>query len=263
MTSIFDAHFHILDPAFPLESNAGFIPEPFGIDDYLTRVAPLGIAGGALVSGSFQGFDQTYLLAALARLGPGFVGVTQLPAMVSDAEILRLAANRIRGVRFNLRRGGSERLEHLESFAKRVHALAAWHLELYVDAAGLAGLADRILALPAVSIDHLGLSREALPTLVRLAGRGVRVKASGFGRLDFAPADGLRAIHAANPAALMFGTDLPSTRAPRPFLDRDLDLLMETLGEEGTRRVLADNALAFYRQTAEPRAESWCAPLSA
>lgn len=254
MTPIFDAHFHILDPAFPLQPNAGFVPDPFAVDDYLTRVGPLGIAGGALVSGSFQGFDQTYLLAALARLGPGFVGVTQLPATVSDADILRLAANRIRGVRFNLRRGGSARLEHLESLARRVHALAGWHVELYIAAADLAALARRILGLPAVAIDHLGLSRQALPTLVRLAEHGVRIKASGFGRLDFPPADGLRAIHAADPGALLFGTDLPSTRAPRPFLDRDLDLVAETLGESAARLVLRDNALTFYRMHSDPGA---------
>ena len=35
--------------------------------------------GGAVVSGSFQGFDQSYLLDALDQLGPSFVGVTQLP----------------------------------------------------------------------------------------------------------------------------------------------------------------------------------------
>jgi len=41
----------------------------------------------AVVSGSFHGFDQSYLLDALALLGPGFVGVTQLPATVTDDEI--------------------------------------------------------------------------------------------------------------------------------------------------------------------------------
>jgi predicted TIM-barrel fold metal-dependent hydrolase len=45
----------------------------------------------------------------------------------------------------------------------------------------------------------------------------------------------------------MFGSDLPSTRAPRPFRDSDIDLIVEALGSDAARRVLWDNALAFYR----------------
>jgi len=36
-------------------------------------------------------------------------------------------------------------------------------------------------------------------------------------------------LYAATPRALMFGTDLPSTRAPRPYQDDDYTLLLETL----------------------------------
>jgi predicted TIM-barrel fold metal-dependent hydrolase len=98
-----------------------------------------------------------------------------------------------------------------------------------------------------VSIDHLGLSREGLPTLLRLAERGVRVKATGFGRVDFDVRQVLRDFHAANPESLMFGTDLPSTRAPRPVSDEDALLVREALGEEGAARVLWQNARSFYR----------------
>ncbi len=87
---IFDSHLHIIDPAFPLVPNNGYLPDPFTTSDYLVMARFLGVAGGAVVSGSFQAFDQDYLLSALERLGPRFVGVTQLPASVSDAEIKRL-----------------------------------------------------------------------------------------------------------------------------------------------------------------------------
>jgi hypothetical protein len=40
--------------------------------DYRARV--LGVRGGAVMCGSFQADDQTYLRAALAELGEGFVG---------------------------------------------------------------------------------------------------------------------------------------------------------------------------------------------
>ncbi|HKK01625.1 MAG TPA: amidohydrolase family protein [Desulfuromonadales bacterium] len=154
---------------------------------------------------------------------------------------------------FNLKRGGSEDVTHLERMARRVHDLAGWHVELYVDSKELPELFDTLVTLPAVSIDHLGLSREGLPTLLRLVERGVRVKATGFGRVDFDVRDTLATIDAINPEALMFGTDLPCTRAPRPFRDDDLRLIIETLGEQRAARVLCKNAMEFYG------AESFCA----
>jgi len=56
-------------------------------------------------------------------------------------------------------------------------------------------------------------------------------------RARFAAAGG-----AVNRAALLFGTDLPGTRAPRPFEPRDLELVREHAGE----RALWDNAAAVY-----------------
>lgn len=243
----FDAHLHIIDPRFPLVANQGYLPPVFTCAEYQRQAGPLGVFGGAVVSGSFQGFDQTYLLEALRELGPAFVGVTQLPASVTDAEIMSLDAAGVRAVRFNLRRGGSSGLANLERLAARVHALAGWHVELYVDSTDLPSLEDRLRRLPAVSIDHLGLSREGFPALLRLVEHGVRVKASGFGRVDLDVPQALREIAAIHPGALLFGTDLPSTRAPRPFLPADLTLLQEALGESLARRALQDNAVALYR----------------
>ena len=247
MSPRFDAHCHIIDPAYPLIPNNGYVPEFFSVDDYLARTQPLGIVGGAVVSGSFQGFDQTYLIAALKRLGPSFVGVTQLPSSVTDTELEALNHQGVRALRFNLKRGGSEQLDQLESLAKRVFECVGWHSELYIDSRELAPLHDRLLRLPALSIDHLGLSHEGLPSVLRLAERGVRIKACGFGRVDFAVPQALQDIHCANPHALMLGTDLPSTRAPKPFKNNDINILIDALGEDGAENVLWHNARDFYR----------------
>ena len=103
--AIFDAHFHVIDMRFPLVPNQGFLPPPFTVDDYRERVAGLGVTGGAVVSGSFQAFDQTYLVDALQRLGDGFVGVANLPDDITDEEILALDAAGVRACRANLHRG--------------------------------------------------------------------------------------------------------------------------------------------------------------
>lgn len=244
---LFDAHFHVIDPRFPLVPNRGYLPDRYTVSDYRERMEEYDLRGGAVISGSFQAFDQDYLVDALQRLGRHFVGVTQLPASTSDDELFELDSFGVRAVRFNLKRGGSEDISHLDSLARRIHELLGWHVELYVDARELPPLFDTLTALPAVAIDHLGLSREGLPTLLRLAERGVRVKASGFGRVDFDVREALKSLFAANPEALMFGTDLPSTRAARAYSDRDYRLVIDSLGEEAARRVLHDNAVAFYR----------------
>ena len=244
---VFDAHFHIIDPRFPLVPNKGYMPERYIARDYLERTEAYRLKGGAIVSGSFQAFDQDFLVNALARLGAGFVGVTQLPHTVSDQEIIELDLCGVRAVRFNLKRGGSEDVKHLDRMAHRIHEVAGWHVELYVDSRELADLKSLLCSLPAVAIDHLGLSEEGFPTLLELVECGTRVKATGFGRLDFDVAQALRDIYAANPDALMFGTDLPSTRAARPYCDSDFLLVPDTLGDIGARRVFFENAVAFYR----------------
>jgi predicted TIM-barrel fold metal-dependent hydrolase len=244
---LFDSHFHIIDHRFPLTPNNGYLPDDLTCSDYRAQVAQYDLRGGAIVSGSFQAFDQSYLLDALHTLGPLFVGVTQLPASVTDREVLDLDGAGVRAVRFNLKRGGSEDVHHLDAMARRVHELAGWHVELYVDSRELDGLFETLVSLPSVSIDHLGLAKEGFETLLKLAERGVRVKATGFGRVDFAVPTALKELYAANSRALMFGTDLPSTRAPRPYADDDFLLVVETLGDEAARAVFYDNAAAFYR----------------
>jgi predicted TIM-barrel fold metal-dependent hydrolase len=243
----FDCHFHIIDKNFPVVPNQGFMPDAFTSENYLDRLKAVDLCGGAVVSGSFQAFDQTYLFHALKVLGPSFVGVTQVPQTVSDQDLQELDSAGVRAVRFNVRRGGSEDIHHLESVARRVHELVGWHSELYVDSADLAELFEALVSLPAVSIDHLGLSKAGFPTLLKLAEKGVRVKATGFGRVDFDVSPALTDLYAANPRALMFGTDLPSTRAPRPYLDDDYTLVLETLGEEKAANVFYKNAIEFYR----------------
>jgi predicted TIM-barrel fold metal-dependent hydrolase len=249
---VFDAHLHIIDPRFPLKPNSGYLPPPFTVEDYRNRASGLGVAGGAVVSGSFQGFDQSYLTAALTALGPGYVGVTQIPADTTDAEIERLDAVGVRAVRFNVRRGGSADLADADRLARRVYEIAGWHAEFYIDSRELAPLHDTLSALPRISIDHLGLSAGGFPGLLRLVERGAYVKATGFGRLDFDPGPAMRRVLDVNPHALVFGTDLPSTRAPHPFQDTDLTGLADLLGPRHAADVLWHNAATLYRRQAIP-----------
>ncbi|WP_431026778.1 amidohydrolase family protein [Lysinibacillus sp. LZ02] len=243
---IFDAHFHIIDFDFPITENQGYLPPNYVVEDYQDETAHFNVLGGAIVSGSFQGFDQKYLLAALKKMGPTFCGVTQLPFSVTDQEILYLHANGVKALRFNIKRGGSENLSKLDYFARRVYDLVGWHSELYIDAKELPEIAATIETLPAISIDHLGLSEEGLPHLLKLVDKGVYVKATGFGRVDVNVMNALKSIYEMNPDALMFGTDLPSTRAKRPFEYADIELIQQLFDEQATDKILYSNAVKWY-----------------
>lgn len=245
---IFDAHFHIIDFHFPIIENQGYTLPSYVVEDYQKDTVSLQIAGGAIVSGSFQGFDQAYLLKALKQLGPTFCGVTQLPNTVTDNEIVHLHNNGVRALRFNVKRGGSEDLSQLDTFARRVYELVGWHSELYIDAKKLPEIASTIEALPAISIDHLGLTEEGLPHLLKLVDKGVRVKATGFGRVELDVKHALQAIYNVNPAALMFGTDLPSTRARRPFNYGDVELIQQLFDQQAADKILYENAWQWYFQ---------------
>jgi predicted TIM-barrel fold metal-dependent hydrolase len=244
---VFDTHFHIIDPGFPVMENQGFLPPVFTVDDYRARTAGLAIMAGTVVAGSFQGVQTAYMYDALEKLGPSFVGVIQLPATVSEEEILKLNAAGVRAVRFNLYRGGSAGIEDLDRLARRVHEVAGWHAELYADAGAIEPVFDTIVNLPKVSFDHLGMTPAGLPLLLRLAERGAKVKATGFGRTEVDVPLALAELARVNPECLMFGSDLPSQRARRPFDPADTDLIGDTLGEALARKVFWDNAARWYR----------------
>jgi predicted TIM-barrel fold metal-dependent hydrolase len=244
---LFDSHCHIIDHRFPIVANQGYTPPNFPLKDYLAKAKPLGVVAGAVVSGSFQANDQTYLMDILPKLGAGWVGVTQIPNDYPDAEIAKLGQLGVRAVRFNVLRGRIDSVDEIVALATRVHAVAGWHSEMYVDAATLAPHVAKLSKLPQLCIDHLGMSAAGLPVLLDLVAAGCKVKATGFGRLKFDVPKTLEAIAGKNPNALVFGTDIPSTRAPRPFEPADIDLVERVLGHELAQKTFWDNPLALYR----------------
>ena len=224
---IVDSHFHIIG-ARDLQPDKAFAPPPFPVDRYLQltdRMADVDrwsrVVGGVVVGGSTQTREET-LVEALDELElearsrgfarddqRNFIGVITGTTDLGADRVLELDAKGIRGIRFNLFKGQEIAVGDLEALACRVHDLAGWTTEVYFDVSSRPEVADLLPQLPAVAIDHLGMSAQGIERVVELAAAGVRVKATGFGRLDFPVADALGRIHAANPRALMFGTDLP------------------------------------------------------
>ncbi len=242
----FDAHFHIIDPAFPLVENNGYLPPAFTVADYKNVTDKWDIQGGAIVSGSFQAFDQAYLTNALQKMGSNFYGVANIPFDMPEKDLDMLAEHNVVAVRFNVKRGGSEKPEHIESLSNRLLERYNWHTELYVDSKDLKELKPILQKIKKFSIDHLGLSKEGLNDLYYWAEKGVKIKATGFGRIDFDPIPAMKTIYSINPEALMFGTDLPSTRAKVPFSEKDIALIRDHFPEEALHRIFWQNAMDWY-----------------
>jgi len=247
VSRVFDCHFHVIDHNFPLVSNQGFMPDSFTVRDYLSKLGTRELEGGAVVSGSFHAFDQSYLIAALKQLGGNYVGVAQLPFDSSDDQILSLHAAGVRAVRFNLRRDCVDDLKKIERFSRHVYALCGWHSEFYVGAEALVSLEHTLKMLPQIVIDHLGLEQASHGALCRLAENGAMVKATGFSRLDFDAIPFMRRLYDINPSAMMFGSDLPSTRAPTPFTDADIQLIESAFDDKAMQQLMWQNALMLYR----------------
>lgn len=245
---IFDSHFHIINPKFPLVENNGYLPPSFTVENYRKKVKDYGIVGGAIVSGSFQKFDQEYLLDSLKTFRKNYFGVANIPIEMKNSELEKLNESNIRAVRFNLKRGGSESLENMVELSNKLHNNYGWHTEFYVDSKDLKELKTTLEQIPKFSIDHLGLSKNGLMDLYYWAEKGIKIKATGFGRVDFNPITVMKKIYLINPDSLMFGTDLPSTRAKEPFTYEHLKRLKDNFSEEEQRKILYQNAKDWYEK---------------
>lgn len=243
---LFDAHFHIIDDRFPLVENNGYLPPIFDTKSYTKSVENYGVIGGAIVSGSFQKFDQTYLIDALETLGDGFVGVANISKDMDLDLLNKLNDIGVVAVRFNVKRGGSEKIEELEKLSNQLFEQFGWHTELYIDSKDLKDLDKVLKSIPTFSIDHLSLSAEGLKDLYYYVEKGIKVKATGFGRIDFDPIPVMKTIHSINPEALLFGTDLPSTRANVPFSVKDIELVKQHFSEKDQNAIFYENALKWY-----------------
>ncbi|MFC7686268.1 2-pyrone-4,6-dicarboxylate hydrolase [Ureibacillus sp. GCM10028918] len=252
MQKIFDAHFHIIDPKFPLVENQGFVPDYFTVDDYLQELKEMSIevTGGAVVSGSFQGYHQEYFAEAISELGNNFVGITQLPFDTTDEGILKLNDDGIRAIRFNLYRGLSASPKQIKELSERVYKLCNWKTELYLNLQTIdSELEELIFTLPKVSIDHLGMHKCSIDQLKKIVHADIPIRLTGFGRVGY-ERDEIRelitTLYSENPSCLIFGSDLPSTRARYRFSNNDIQLIKETVGREAQDRIFFQNGENWY-----------------
>jgi predicted TIM-barrel fold metal-dependent hydrolase len=226
----------------------GYLPPNFLINDYEKKVKTLHIAGGAIVSGSFQKFDQVYLINTLKKMGENYFGVANIPLDITSSKLDNLNELNIRAVRFNLKRGGSETINNMVYLTNKLFDEYGWHSEIYVENKHLKDLKKTLVQIPHFSIDHLGLSQSGIKDLFYWAEKGIKIKATGFGRLDFNPIQVMKTIYDINPECLMFGTDLPSTRAREPYNHSHLEMIKDNFSESELLKILYRNAINHYNK---------------
>lgn len=259
-----DTHAHVIaaGTAFPLVEDRSYTPPPAPEDRYLKHLDALGLARGVLVQPSIYGTDNRYLLQVLARHPQRLRGVAVVDGAISDAELARMHACGVRGIRFNLLFKGGVGLDALEHLDARIDELG-WHIQLLIDIRELPDLLPRLQLLRSpVVIDHMGhmpvasgMQHPGFASLLRMVGeQGWWVKLSGAYRIsgqfdDFADVTPwARRLIEASPQSMLWGSDWPHVALQRmPDTGRLLNQLLDWASDAQQRElILADNPARLY-----------------
>ncbi|WP_280190968.1 amidohydrolase family protein [Delftia sp. PS-11] len=262
-----DSHMHIFDPCFAPSPHWPRTPPHADVAMYRLLQQRLGTARAVVVTPSTYGTDNACTLDALDRLGDAARGVAVVDQHVPDAELDRLAARRVCGLRVNFvspQSWGETTAQMLQTLAHRVARLG-WHVQVFMHPQQLVALEPVLQSLPVpLVIDHLGridpaegASGPAHAALRRLLDGGKTwVKLSGaymrssVGAPSYADTLALgRDLVRAASERLVWGSDWPhTTEAPGSVDDAHLvDLLQAWAGtREAMERILVDNPARLY-----------------
>ena len=99
-----DSHFHVFGPAgrYPYGPDIRYKPPLAPLEDYLELARHLGIERYVFVQPSAYGRDNACMLDAMSAVGDRCRGIVDLDESATDAEIARLNATGVRGVRVNV-----------------------------------------------------------------------------------------------------------------------------------------------------------------
>ena len=124
-----DCHVHVYDGRVPAVPGARLRPPDATLAQYQLLQSLLGLQRVVCVTPSTHGTDNRGVTATLAALGTAARGVAVLDPDVDDAELARLHAAGVRGIRLNLSMGVTSTPAMLRPLARRV-APWGWHVQL-------------------------------------------------------------------------------------------------------------------------------------
>ena len=265
-----DSHVHVFGPAarFPYAPAHNFTPVDAPREALFALHRTLGISRCVIVQSFVHGFDNAVVEDAIAAGEGRYLGVALVPADVPDAELERLAAAGIRGVRFNFMKHlpGAADVESVLRLTPRLRAVGM-HLQVHFASALVHELAGPLArsAVPVV-IDHMGRVDATLGAqhpdfaalFALLRNPLFRVKVSGIDRIDSAPSSAptydhgvelARRLVAACPDRVLWGSDWPH---PNHTHVPDDAALVDALARiapspELLQQLLVTNPATFYR----------------
>jgi len=236
-----DCHVHVFGRAarFPFAARRGYTPPPASAAALLALQEALHLSRVVIVQPSVYGSDNSRTLAGMRRLGRHRArGVAVIDDKTSNAALDEMHQAGIRGVRVNLATAGqSDPAQARRNLAAAVAQVAplGWHVQVYTELSVIAALKDDVprLGVPIV-FDHFGgaqasggpvggVDQPGFAALLALVGAGhayVKVSAA-YRSSEKAPAyDDVaplaRALIAANPDRILWGTDWPHPHAAAP-----------------------------------------------
>jgi predicted TIM-barrel fold metal-dependent hydrolase len=274
-----DCHVHVIpDPArFPLAPERVYTPPTATAEQLLELQRLLRLDRVVIVHPSIYGSDNRATLDGMHRLGRARArGVAVIDERTPEAALDAMASAGMVGLRVNLETVGEA---DPKAAARKLQAAAArasgrfWHVQVYTRLPVIAALAEVLHRLPVtLVVDHFGGARAELgpeqpgfdTLLALLRGGKAYVKISGCYRSSTAAPDYrdieplARALIAANPERIVWGTDWPhpdaSRRRPRdvtPYYAIDDGNVMNQLARWAPdptirKKILVDNPARLY-----------------
>jgi len=259
-----DSHIHVFGARYPIAKTAVAPPPDAPLEAYLAVRDRLGLERAVVVQPTHYGSDNACTLDAIAALGPGSAcGVAMVDAGVTDAELERLTAAGIRGLRVQMFPGGIIAWDELPALAARaVHF--GWFVQLQFDGRRFPEHEAIIRALPGrLLIDHTGkfiepveVASAAFGCLLRLLDRGrawfkiaAPYETSKDGPPRYEDVGRLaRALVAHAPERGVWATNWPHVNQ-KVRIDEEVlrDCLLDWAGDERTlHRILVDTPAELY-----------------
>jgi len=269
-----DAHFHVFGPAgrYPYnQADLRYAPPLAPVEDFLAIAKKLGTERFVFVQPSAYGRDNRCMLDAMRELGTNCRGIVDIDENAPDAELERLHALGVRGVRINVppvkpREAGfaAKLLPRIERLTGRC-AEIGWQLDFLTPGWLTSELMPTLGKLSLdFTIAHFGMffakdgvkqpGFQALLGLLRSGERHCWVKLTGVYRVSVAKgfadaAPMASALIEAAPDRLIWGSDYPHLSFAEEVGSIELwNLLGKWAPDPATRRrILVDNPQALFK----------------
>jgi 2-pyrone-4,6-dicarboxylate lactonase len=267
-----DCHFHVFGPAarYPHGADLRYAPPLAPLPDYLALAHRLGFERFVFVQPSAYVRDNRCMLDAMKEMGAKCRGIVDVDENIPDAELEKLNAAGVRGVRINVSPVKQKETGFASQLLPRIQRLDArcaeigWHLDFLLPGWLTEELMNALRALRVeFTLAHMGmfLARDGVKQAgfqellsVLRSGQGrCWVKLTGVYRMSTAPGFSdagplARALIEAAPDRIIWGSDYPHLSFADKVGSVELfNLLAQWAPDETVRRkILVDNPRRLF-----------------